>query len=302
MATLAGAEIFASGTHNGCTFTDEDLDGIVRAFEALGLAGRIPLKLGHNAEQPMTDGQPSLGWVERIWREGKKLLADFRDVPAIVYEAIRNGRYKHVSVELLRDVQAATGMLPLVLDAVALLGADIPAVSSLRDLQSLALTRLRGAERLVFTKTLPETFTMHDELNQLRDQLASTTQQLVQMTLEDAVRSKRILPAAREMFFRRYKDRGTVAEAAEWIATSPRPVVFSHPASRAPEYPDPASGAPDAQLVARTRRYLADNELRHLQLTGERLTFSKAAEIVAREVARTSPELLRAYLDQPGEV
>ncbi len=127
MATLQGVEIFQSGIWNGRQFGEGDLDGIVKSFDVLGLGGRIPLKLGHNAEHPLTDGQPALGWVERIWREGKTLMADFRDVPSVIYDAIKRGLYKFVSVELLRDVQADTRTIPLVLDAVALLGSDVPA-------------------------------------------------------------------------------------------------------------------------------------------------------------------------------
>ena len=46
---LKGAEIFDVGTHNGRTFVD-DLTGIERSFDALGLSGRIPLKLGHDGD------------------------------------------------------------------------------------------------------------------------------------------------------------------------------------------------------------------------------------------------------------
>lgn len=190
MAELKGAEVFSAGTWNGHEFSEADLDGIVAAFDFFQMSGQVPLKLGHNDEQPLTDGQPALGWVDRVWRDGRKLLADFRDVPRVVYDAIRAGRYKHVSIELLRDVLAGTRTVPLVLDAVALLGADLPAVGTLKDLQALTLSRLQGAERLTFVqagKTLfiqPETIGGHtqmadnddtklrEELQKLRDEKA----------------------------------------------------------------------------------------------------------------------------------
>lgn len=152
---LYGAEILAVGTWNGITFTDQNLDGIATSFDALGLSGRIPLKFGHNNEQPVTDGQPALGWVSRIYREGDKLLADFTDMPTAVYELIRSGRYKFISVELLKNVLAGTRVLPWVLDAVALLGADQPAVGTLKDLQALTLKRgpqLRASARVAFRR------------------------------------------------------------------------------------------------------------------------------------------------------
>lgn len=121
----------------------------------MGLSGKIPLKFGHNSEQPLTDGQPALGWVSHVYREGKKLLADFVDMPSVVYDAIKKGIYKFVSVELLGDVTADTRVIPWVLDAVALLGADPPAVGNLKDLQQLTMARgsgLQGRRRVAFTR------------------------------------------------------------------------------------------------------------------------------------------------------
>jgi hypothetical protein len=85
-----------------------------------------------------------LGWVSRVYREGSKLLADFIDMPKVVYDAIKKGLYKFVSVELLRNVQVDTRVVPLILDAVALLGADPPAVGILKDLQALTMRKLHG--------------------------------------------------------------------------------------------------------------------------------------------------------------
>jgi hypothetical protein len=139
--SITGAEVFAAGTHNGLTFNEDDLDGIVKAFDQLNAAGRVPLKFGHNNEQPFTDGQPALGWVQRLWRDGKKLFADFVGMPTVVFDAVKAGLYKQVSIELLKDTSREGDRYPWVLDAVALLGADIPAVKGLRDLQTLTMTR-----------------------------------------------------------------------------------------------------------------------------------------------------------------
>lgn len=152
---LYGAEIFAAGTWNGITFTGQDLDAIVTSFDALGLSGRVPLKFGHNQDQPLTDGQPALGWVSRVYRQGEKLLADFIDMPTSIYEMVRSGLYKFVSVELLKNVMAGTRNIPWVLDAVALLGADQPAVGTLKDLQSLTMARkiaFRSRARVAFQR------------------------------------------------------------------------------------------------------------------------------------------------------
>lgn len=157
---LVGAEIFKVGTHNGLDFSAADLDAIVNAFDALKDTIRVPLKFGHNNEQTITDGQPALGWVDRVWKDGIKLLADFSGVPTVVFEAIKNGLYRNVSIELLKDVGLDGGAVrPWVLDGVALLGADSPAVRGLKDLQALTMSAkgLKGVRigaQVAFTQSI----------------------------------------------------------------------------------------------------------------------------------------------------
>src|SRR5690606_25974082 len=100
MPELRDREIFAVGKWNGLEFTEADLDDIVANFDRLKDIHKVPLKFGHNDEQPITDGQPAIGWVSRVYRKGKKLLADFSDVPSVVVEAIKKKLYRTVSVEL----------------------------------------------------------------------------------------------------------------------------------------------------------------------------------------------------------
>lgn len=147
---LRGAEIFAAGTWPGSqlfTLTEQDVQGIVDAFEALRLHGRVPMKLTHDGPDQRDEGFDeskalAMGWVRKVWRDGKKLMADL-DVPDKVHKLIKEGYLKFVSVELIRDVRAFNRVIPWVLDAVALLGADQPAVGILSDLQALTLQRRR---------------------------------------------------------------------------------------------------------------------------------------------------------------
>src|SRR6185295_13965454 len=157
---LKGQEVFAEGIWNGIEFSSADLDSIIKSFDALDLGGHIPLKLGHEGPDPRDtpETQFALGWVTRIYREGRKLLADF-NVPEKVANWIRDGMLKFVSVELLRDVKADTREIPWVLDAVALLGADQPAVGILKSL-SLTMARstaLQCRERVAFSRDNPTT-------------------------------------------------------------------------------------------------------------------------------------------------
>jgi len=149
---LKGREIFAVGVWNDIEFGEADLDDIVANFDKLKDKHHVPLKFGHNDEQKMTDGQPAIGWVERVYKVGEKLFADFTHMPRTVYEAIKNKLYRSVSIELLFNVDGDGAKFNHVLDAVALLGADHPAVNSLADLDTLLATRTEfsGGHRVAF--------------------------------------------------------------------------------------------------------------------------------------------------------
>lgn len=144
------AEIFAAGTWNKTwKFTSKDLRDIVANFDALADNHKVPLKFGHNEQQPFTDGQPALGWVTKVWvNDDDKLMARFDHVPTVVKKAFDAKLYRHVSVELDVDVEHRGKKYKYVLSAVALLGADIPAVNTLKDLTSY----LDGGERLAASR------------------------------------------------------------------------------------------------------------------------------------------------------
>ena len=98
---------------------------------------KVPLKLGHNDEQPVTDGQPALGWVTAMEVVGDKLVADFDHIPPVLMEAFDKKLYRNVSIELDFDVVHKDTAYDFVITAVALLGADMPAVNVLNDLGAL---------------------------------------------------------------------------------------------------------------------------------------------------------------------
>jgi len=127
-------EIFSVGKWNGFEFTLNDLRKMATSFDSLKEVLQVPLKFGHNDDQPMTDGQPALGWVSDIYVKGQKLVAEFSDIPDIVYNAMERGMYRNVSVELDFDVNYKNSFYDFVLTGVALLGADLPAVNNLNSL------------------------------------------------------------------------------------------------------------------------------------------------------------------------
>lgn len=147
------AEVFAVGKWNGYSVTLDILNEMVNNFSRLSEVLDVPLKLGHNDEQKMTDGEPALGWVEKIWVEGEKLFAKFTDLPDLIYEAIDKKRYRNVSIEALFDVNYKGVDYGTVLTAVALLGTDLPAVNTLKDLKAyMTANNLAFSSHATFSK------------------------------------------------------------------------------------------------------------------------------------------------------
>jgi hypothetical protein len=130
---LKGIEIFSAGKHREGeeAWTEADLDAIVAAHSQLDY--RPALKAGHQAQ----DGQPALGWIENVRREGKKLLADITDVPGVVVDAIKSKAYDRVSAEIYSNLKRGGKEFKHALKALALLGADINAVPGLKPLHQM---------------------------------------------------------------------------------------------------------------------------------------------------------------------
>ena len=67
---------------------------------------------------------------------GSKLVADFVDIPREIYQLIQNKAYRKVSCEIYNDIQIGEKKHRKFLGAVALLGSEMPAVRSLKDILS----------------------------------------------------------------------------------------------------------------------------------------------------------------------
>ena len=133
---INGVEIFSTGVWNGDRYTQKDLDSMIKNFDEVGF--EPPVKLGHNDEQTeLKDGQPALGYIDKIYKVETKLVADFKELPKKVYEAIKRGNYKRVSSEIFWNYKANGNTFNRVLKAVALLGAEVPAVTNLQSMTGL---------------------------------------------------------------------------------------------------------------------------------------------------------------------
>ena len=134
-----GVEIFSAGVWNGDEYTVEDLDEMIRAFSETSAKVLPYLKLGHDKDQKLlqADGYPAAGWVGDLYRSGEKLMADFADIPDKIYALLENKAYKKVSSEVYWNIKINGQMYKRMLGAVALLGANMPAVTNLDDILAL---------------------------------------------------------------------------------------------------------------------------------------------------------------------
>lgn len=130
---IFGVEIFSTGTHKGDVYLEQDLDEMVNAYAQTGFIP--PLKLGHSSDKI---GEPALGWCHNLRRIGSKLVADFMELPKIVFDAVKSRSYDRVSAEIYFQFKKQDGtILPKALKAVALLGAEIPAIRELKPLREV---------------------------------------------------------------------------------------------------------------------------------------------------------------------
>jgi hypothetical protein len=165
MASISNLEIFGAGVHNASTgkvtITEADLDAMVAAFTELPRTIVKPhLKLGHTDAQKwfgQKDGIPSLGWIEKVWRVGSKLMADIVDVPTALIDLIRQGRYHNVSAEVYQGIDLDGKKYSTVLSAVSLLGVEMPAV---KDLAGLAASLFHTGQINQFSEKEPIELTM----------------------------------------------------------------------------------------------------------------------------------------------
>lgn len=163
---LKDEEIFAVGKWNGDTYTHEDLKEIAENFNKLQAEVKPPLKIGHSENQKLLqeDGLPAAGWITKLKVSGEKLLADFSDMPKKIYELIKNRAYRRKSAEIYPTYTDSSGKkYGKVLRAVAILGGDTPAVTTIGDIHALYKDKgnqefkiydTEGGERIVKTLSM----------------------------------------------------------------------------------------------------------------------------------------------------
>ncbi len=182
--TIQNLEVFAVGTWTSAegrttTFTEQDLDEMVDSFHALNQTNIVKphLKLGHQDAQKwfgQKTGIHALGWVERLWRNGQKLMADVSNIPESLLDLIKQKRYHNVSIEILPKgkIEHDGKKFGYILSAVALLGTEMPAVKDLAGLASALFSEqpvafADGVEPSVFTSTLEKNMFTQEQVDAL---------------------------------------------------------------------------------------------------------------------------------------
>lgn len=172
---LKDIEIFSTGTYHGEKFNKSDLDGIANNFQVLKDKVKPVFKMAHGNEIHKVNGQPAMGWASEIKRVGNKLLASFKDVPEVVKKAIDKKLYKRVSAEIYSGLNIGGKKYKRVLSGVGLLGADVPEVKDLKDIEAFfaddnqaVSTYSMDVSNGVIMKT--EEFDMSDELKKTFDE------------------------------------------------------------------------------------------------------------------------------------
>jgi cation transport regulator ChaB len=138
---LKDVEVFGTGEWNKHKITDEDLDNIVNGTNEIIDKLKPKVKLGHDDKQELLQksGYPAGGWITKLKKVGNKILVDIKEVPKVLYDLIKNGAYKRISSEILYDYTepSTKKKYEKVLSAIAFLGADLPAITNLKDIAAL---------------------------------------------------------------------------------------------------------------------------------------------------------------------
>lgn len=107
--------------------TQRTITDLADSFERLGERNPVPLVIGHPKQN-----HPAYGWVESLQVAGRTLIAKVKDVQEDLKKAVKDGRYRKVSVSFHGDHSPANpNKGGPYLRHVGILGAATPAVPDL---------------------------------------------------------------------------------------------------------------------------------------------------------------------------
>jgi hypothetical protein len=146
-----GIEILETGRWNGYDVTETDLDLMIKNFKDNLIEPYLNIDHSKKATEQFKEalGAMSLGFVDKLYKKGKKLIADFKQIPKTIAELIKSGALKKKSVEYYPTYKHANGnTYQSVLQAVTFHGANgVPAVNTLSDFIALYKNELQTLKK-----------------------------------------------------------------------------------------------------------------------------------------------------------
>ena len=116
-------EVFKAGVYPQGKFTKKEIAEIAKNYDPKFC--EAPITIDHQ------QSGPAFGWVDSVKADGEKLKVAFKDVPQEFEQAVNEGKYKKVSVELYRNLEGKGAYLK----AVSFLGAATPQVKGLEQIK-----------------------------------------------------------------------------------------------------------------------------------------------------------------------
>jgi hypothetical protein len=143
-------EIFETGYWKGQRYTEEDIDDFIQNFENKIAEPYITIDHNPKATKQFQDALQalSLGFVDSLKRVGKKLVANFKQVPKTIANLIEAGALKKRSIEFRKNIIVNGKLYKHVLEGVTFHGANgLPEVNSLSDYLRLYKSNLTVMNR-----------------------------------------------------------------------------------------------------------------------------------------------------------
>ncbi len=140
ITNMTGVEIMEIGKWKGLDWTKEDFDEAIKNHKTGLVEGYITLDHNPKAtdEGKRAIAMSGFGYIKNLYMKGKKLLADFKQVPKAFAELVEAGALKKRSVEWWRRgyKHADGNRYNNVLQSITFFGANgVPAVNTLADIK-----------------------------------------------------------------------------------------------------------------------------------------------------------------------
>ena len=144
-------EVFKAGVYPQGKFTKKEIAEIAKNYDPQFC--EAPITIDHQ------QSGPAFGWVESVKADGEKLKVAFKDIPQEFEQAVNDGKYKKVSVELYRNLEGKGAYLK----AVSFLGAATPQV--------------KGLEQIKFMEAESDTYEFEEEKPEYKTEETATFSQ-----------------------------------------------------------------------------------------------------------------------------